>query len=68
MQNYLMGKGETMNDREYLVDLIFEMFRQGCLIGGKYNHLCISTYQEAQAFLLKEGKIEKEDCRYGKDD
>ena len=58
-----MNKEEQL-DRKYLIELIHDLFRQGCYDDGlgKYSHDCISTYREAQAFLIAEGVIKKEEC------
>ena len=47
----------------YLEELVFELFKQGCSIeNGKYDHGSLSTYEEAQRYLLFRGLILEEDC------
>jgi hypothetical protein len=47
-------------------DMIFELFRQVCLTpNGKYNNYGISSREQAQAYLIKIGKIKLEECVYG---
>uniref|UniRef100_A0A6M3LPA5 Uncharacterized protein n=1 Tax=viral metagenome TaxID=1070528 RepID=A0A6M3LPA5_9ZZZZ len=52
-------------EREFLIDLILELFNQACRIEGdeiRYSHDGISIYKDAQAFLIKEGRIKREEC------
>lgn len=60
-----MGRSDQgVNDRDQLVESIFDLFNQACLMpDGMYSHDFISTYEEAQAFLLREGKITEDQCR-----
>ena len=45
------------NDREYLVELIHELFTHACYIDDYYNHMYISILEETQDFLIEEGRI-----------
>ena len=49
------------------INLIFELFNQACRLDDKdgfhYDHDYISTYEEAQQFLIEEGVIRKEECK-----
>jgi hypothetical protein len=53
---------ETINEQD---EIILDLFAQGCsTINGKYNHSCISAYENAQEYLLRKGLIKKEDCEF----
>ena len=43
-------------------DLILDLFAQGCRNGDKYDHLCISSYENAQDYLIERGMIKPEEC------
>jgi len=48
-------------------ELIFNLFAQACEETGsdgeaKYDHYCMSAYEQAQAYLIEEGIIKEEDC------
>lgn len=43
--------------------IILDLFSIQCLNkDGKFDHACMSSYEEAQNFLLRRGIIKKEDC------
>jgi hypothetical protein len=50
---------------KYLLMLIKDLYVQGCYSKSgtdgknKYDHCCISTYEEAQELLLREGIIDQ---------
>lgn len=52
--------------KDEMIELIFDLFNQGCRFetkeGFHYDHMFISTYEEAQSFLLKVGKITQKEC------
>lgn len=51
--------------KEELVELLESCFAQACYDNdGKYNHFCISAYENAQCVLIDLGVIKKEKCRY----
>ena len=49
-------------------ELIFDLFDQTCAVEdektGKfmYDHYCMSCYEQAQDYLVKEGIIDVKDC------
>ena len=44
-------------------ELILDLFRQACLTADStYDHMYISAYEEAQAYLQKQGDISKDEC------
>jgi hypothetical protein len=54
----------TAKDRKikYLLELIKDLYVQGCSFSTsskKYDHCCISTYEEAQELLLREGLLKQ---------
>jgi len=48
----------------YLRELVLDLYCQGCYINkeNQYDHSCISTYEEAQHYLLKQGLLKREQC------
>ncbi len=54
---------------EYLRELVFDAFNQGCQVDfdletrtPKFDHSCLSTYEEIQDVLLERGIIKPEQC------
>lgn len=48
---------------EELLELLHEAFVQGCGVSeARYDHCCISTYEDIQQILIDRGVIKKEDC------
>ena len=52
---------------EYQIDelneYVLDVFTQVCLQrDGKYDHMCISTYEDMQDLLIRTEAIKKEDC------
>ena len=48
-----------------LIELIYDLFVQACRMpDDMYDHQFISTYEDAQRFLISIGRIKQEDCRY----
>lgn len=45
-------------------ELILDLFNQGGgrLSDGRLDHMCLSTYEDAQRYLLKVGAIQPCDC------
>jgi len=62
-QAKILPVGQGLSDRD---ELILSLFCQGCSGGkdGKYNHLFISAYEEAQAYLINNGIIKQEECEH----
>ena len=61
----------TEEERVKLIEMIFDMFVHACHTEcitrdnlPMFDHSFISTYVEAQFFLVQEGKITKEQCTY----
>ena len=65
---FASGNADRETDRMMHIDMIFELFNQACrrdtADGFYYNHDCISTYEEAQQFLIGEGVIREEECTF----
>ena len=58
-----------MNATDEMIELIYDLFNQGCRFESMkpdsiYDHMFISAYEEAQAFLIKVGRIKAEECKY----
>ena len=55
--------------RDELLDLLLDAFTQACgeydakSASYKYDHLCISTWEDIQAILVNEGRINQSECR-----
>ena len=59
-------------DLKYAREHVLDLFQQGCRIvskntnnHGKYDHMCISTYEAAQEYLIDLKLIERQDCVRG---
>ena len=52
----------TPDEKEVLIDMIFDLFNQACRFKNGYDHMCISIYEEAQEFLIEMGRIKQEEC------
>lgn len=50
------------DDRQELVGMIHDMFRQACYADGRYHHFCMQPYRSVQKFLIEEGVITKDEC------
>ena len=50
------------DEKDVLIDMIFDLFNQACRFKNGYDHMCISTYEEAQEFLIEIGRIKQEEC------
>jgi hypothetical protein len=61
-----MEEPKTLKSQlQYANELILEMFIQACTDNdGMLNHFFISTYEEAQQYLLKLKRIKKTQCKY----
>ena len=58
-----------MKTTEEMIELIYNLFNQSCRFESMkpdsiYDHMFISVYEEAQAFLIEVGRIEKDECKY----
>jgi len=43
--------------------LVLDLFAQECLLGDKYDHFFMSTYEHAQDKLIEWGLITKDMCK-----
>lgn len=51
------------NKLEAMKEIALDLFLQGVgVVDGKYDHMCISSYEYAQKVLIEYGMIKKEDC------
>lgn len=59
-------------ERDELLDALMDCFNQACaewtrdergnLSSVTYDHMCLSSYEDAQDILIKYGKIKREEC------
>ena len=51
-------------DKSELLDYIVDLFSQGCYRNDtkKYNHSCITIYEDVQKLLIDLNYIEESDC------
>lgn len=48
-----------------MANLILDLFAQGTLLDDEhYNHMCMSSYENAQRWLIKYGLVKPEQCIY----
>jgi hypothetical protein len=50
-------------ERDEARAMVFDLFNQACLIGDEYDHMAISTYEDAQAALIEWGMIRPDQCK-----
>jgi len=59
MADQLSGAQEQRDEARHLV---LDLFAQACAVDGKYDHMCVSTYEDAQAALIEWGFVKPEEC------
>lgn len=56
----------TQDDVDEMVDMILDLFIQGTALWdtneARYDHSCISSYENAQEWLIKHGIVQPHEC------
>lgn len=48
---------------EEMAELILDLFAQGTMVDDEhYNNMCMSSYENAQRWLIKHGLVKPEQC------
>ena len=60
---------QLIKERDYARELVWDCFNQACQVrppnhedGIQYDHMCLSTYEEAQEMLIMWGHVKPEEC------
>lgn len=55
------------SERDMMIEVLEELFNQHCLLKSPtgepyYDHMCNSSFEDAQKILIQFGRIKKEEC------
>lgn len=58
---------QLTRERDELRQIVFELFRVYCEVQERdgrirYDHMCMSTYEDVQAALISWGLVKREEC------
>jgi len=57
------ARKQTSTRISELLDVIQGLFQQTCgTADGRFDHACMSTYEEAQQILLDSGRVQRDEC------
>jgi hypothetical protein len=61
--SYLDALLAMQDERDEARAMVFDLFNQACRDGEWYDHMAISSYEDAQAALIEWGVIRPDQCK-----